>query len=152
MSHCTTHSYSYITVIPADPVGSGEGEEASQTWRAWCNLWGWGRWGGRSGHPQTTKEEVWTLKLTFNFILSDQAGVYSRFEPWFWMCFLSSRRRRSTERRQSQSSEPYDPYDFTTEADIPQSEQSCTITSSHYRSCINSDLTTSGDISLKEMN
>ncbi|KAI5619962.1 DNA replication licensing factor MCM3, partial [Silurus asotus] len=33
------------------------------------------------------------------------------------------RRRRSTERRPSQSSEPYDPYDFTTETDIPQSEQ-----------------------------
>ncbi|KAM9435567.1 DNA replication licensing factor MCM3 [Clarias gariepinus] len=30
------------------------------------------------------------------------------------------RRRRSTERRPSQSSEPYDPYDFTTEADVPQ--------------------------------
>ncbi|MCJ8743516.1 hypothetical protein PDJAM_G00094810 [Pangasius djambal] len=30
------------------------------------------------------------------------------------------RRRRSTERRPSQSSETYDPYDFTTEADVPQ--------------------------------
>ncbi|KAL7872039.1 hypothetical protein SRHO_G00070220 [Serrasalmus rhombeus] len=30
------------------------------------------------------------------------------------------RRRRSAERRPSQGSEPYDPYDFTTEADIPQ--------------------------------
>ncbi|KAK2863828.1 hypothetical protein Q7C36_002982 [Tachysurus vachellii] len=30
------------------------------------------------------------------------------------------RRRRSTERRPSQSSEPYDPYDFTTEAEVPQ--------------------------------
>ncbi|TSN30233.1 Zygotic DNA replication licensing factor mcm3 [Bagarius yarrelli] len=30
------------------------------------------------------------------------------------------RRRRSTERRPSQSSEPYDPYDFTTATDIPQ--------------------------------
>ncbi|KAK3516741.1 hypothetical protein QTP70_022533 [Hemibagrus guttatus] len=30
------------------------------------------------------------------------------------------RRRRSTERRPSQGSEPYDPYDFTTEAEIPQ--------------------------------
>lgn len=30
------------------------------------------------------------------------------------------RRRRSTERRPSQSSEPYDPYDFNTSADVPQ--------------------------------
>ncbi|XP_027019214.2 DNA replication licensing factor MCM3 [Tachysurus fulvidraco] len=30
------------------------------------------------------------------------------------------RRRRSTERRPSQSSETYDPYDFTTEAEVPQ--------------------------------
>ncbi|GAA6105079.1 DNA replication licensing factor MCM3 [Tachysurus ichikawai] len=30
------------------------------------------------------------------------------------------RRRRSTERRPSQSSDPYDPYDFTTEAEVPQ--------------------------------
>ncbi len=43
-------------------------------------------------------------------------------ESWIVSFSSLSRRRRHSERRASQGSETYDPYDFNTETDVPQSK------------------------------